>query len=93
MLPLILFMTLVGGVLGLRFRVFVLGPVIAAACLVIALGGMNLVAPQASTVVLVIAVATALQVGYLCGLFVRQAVAAARLPKTRLEATGAKSRA
>jgi hypothetical protein len=92
MLPLVLFMTLVGAVLGLRFRVFILVPVIAVAALAIALGH-TVIAPEVPLVLAVVAVAVALQAGYLCGLLVRQAMAVARLPKTRLAPSNAKSRA
>lgn len=93
MLPLVLFTTLVGGVLGFRFRVFVLAPVIALACLVLTLGGSQLVAPTWPTVVAIVAVGTAIQIGYLAGLFTRRAVAAARLSNARLAPTTVKSRA
>lgn len=93
MLPLVLFMTLVGGVLGFRFRVFILAPVITVACLVLALGGTHLVAPTWPTVFAIVAVGSAIQIGYLAGLLARRAVAAARLSNARLEPTAVKSRA
>ena len=87
MLPLVLFMTLLGGVLGLRFKVFVLVPVIGAAWLFIAVAGKAFVAPQTSVVMVIAAVGAAVQIGYLLGLLTRYAIAAARLPSARVAPT------
>ena len=72
---------LVGVVLGMRFRVFILFPAIALACAVIAaMGFAGNEGMPSSAVAMMMAAAAALQMGYLLGIATRTILAAARAP-------------
>lgn len=84
--------TLVGAVLGLRFRVVVLVPAIAAGLVLIAAGAPVFGLEPWRGVLGVVVAATALQVGFLCGSGIRIFMAAAHLATVRRPSETAVSR-
>jgi hypothetical protein len=82
---------LVGVVLGMRMRVFILYPVIAAVAVVVVAFGIADGDTAWSMVLTIIVAAVVLQLGYLFGLFARVVVAAARTPDRRSAAVRARA--
>jgi hypothetical protein len=83
MAMLVIFSILTGAVLGLRFKVLILVPVIVLSF--VAIGGIGAalgMSGRAIAVAFVVA-ATALQAGYLIGTVIRFTIAAARAPQPR----------
>jgi hypothetical protein len=92
MLMLLLLAVLVGAVLGMRFKVFVLIPAIGLTLPTILAAGMISRESLASFAVTAILAGTCLQIGYLAGAVARYATAAARAgrrqdPAMRLQRT------
>jgi hypothetical protein len=70
--------SLIGAVLGTRFRVQVLFPAIILGFLIVAAVAVLNGSPMSSTILAAIACAVSLQIGYLTGLFTRFCMAASR---------------
>jgi hypothetical protein len=85
MAMILIFSTLFGAVLGTRFKVFILFPVIACEMLIVAGGAMIIGSGFAWSVTLAAACAAALQLGYLGGVATRFLMIAARLRTLRGE--------
>jgi len=83
MAMILIFSTLFGAVLGTRFKVFILFPVIACGMLTVVAGGMINGADFAWSLTLAGACAAALQLGYLGGVATRFLMIAARLRTLR----------
>jgi hypothetical protein len=79
-----LFGTLTGAVLGLRFRVLILFPAIALACLPVIVMSLAGAIDWRSGALAIVVAAVTLQVGYLAGIATRFLLAAARVPMTRI---------
>jgi hypothetical protein len=75
--------SLIGAVLGTRFRIQILFPATVLGFLIVAAVAAFKGPPISSTIAAAIVFATALQVGYLGGLFTRFCLAAARLSSYR----------
>jgi hypothetical protein len=80
MIILILLSLLVGAVLGLRFKVFVLVPVISGALAIVVVDGIARGDPLWRLAFTMIVIATVLQLGYILGNVVRFVISAARTP-------------
>jgi hypothetical protein len=78
MVILILIGVLVGAVLGLRFKVFVLVPVISIALVIVAVDGVARGDELWRLAVSMIVIATAVQVGYILGIVIQFVMASAR---------------
>ncbi len=81
MLLLAILCILVGAVLGLRFKVFVLVPAIALAWLLFLLFGMDIGASLWSSAISMVVIAASAQFGYLCGISTRMMLGMARLAR------------
>jgi hypothetical protein len=77
MSTLIVLIFLLGGLLGLRFKVFILFPTMAFALIAIVAGGTS--SGNSLSAILITAMLTTsfLQIGYLCGVLARYAIAPA----------------
>jgi hypothetical protein len=75
--------SLIGAVLGTRFRIHVLFPAAVLGLMIVAAVAALKGSPTSSAIVAAIVFVIALQVGYLGGLFTRFCLAAARLPSYR----------
>jgi hypothetical protein len=74
---------LLGTVLGVRFKVLILVPALGVTLIVVAAAGWLHQQDAQSIVWAMLAVATAMQVGYLCGAIARLATSANHAPLTR----------
>lgn len=93
MLLLALISILVGAVLGLRFRVLILVPVIAVTWLLLLIIGTETGASTWSLIGAMVVIAAAAQIGFLCGTATRLVLASARVARRghqwRPKSTGA----
>jgi hypothetical protein len=91
MIHLAVFCALVGAVFGLRFKVMVLVPLTAIGGVATVIGGLALGLPASTIAVSIIALAFALQGGYLLGSLTRMTMAALRAPRTATARTSISS--
>ncbi|MBU6461121.1 MAG: hypothetical protein KGL35_28900 [Bradyrhizobium sp.] len=75
--------SLVGAVLGMRFRIHALFPATVAGFMIVVIAAAAKGSPISSAIIAAIIFAAALQLGYLGGLFTRFCVAAARVVSRR----------
>jgi hypothetical protein len=83
MIAVMIFSFLVGSVLGMRFRVYVLGPASLVAVIVIAVGTMVLAGTGWSALMAMAASFTTLQLGFLGGMTIQCAIADYPAPSKR----------
>jgi hypothetical protein len=81
MAMLIIVSTLVGAVLGMRFRVFILVPAIVVGCLAAICGHVAFRVGLGATFAAVALIAVGLQIGYLGGIATRFVIAATRVAR------------
>ena len=80
---LILLVFLLGAILGMRFKVLVLIPVIAFALIAILVGGVTRGDSASAILIAIVLVSIGLQIGYLSGIATRYTIALARAGRVR----------
>lgn len=82
---LILLSFLIGAVLGMRYKVFILGPIIVANVTIILVGGAVAGVDFSTLFLATILAIICLQIGYFCGIITRYSMALARSGRSTKE--------